>query len=594
MAREAYIQMGNGTNRVDLGVITGISDTVSTSANVPTIPMLKAEQQFGIDTGATSALTVTSYHINDTNDTGKNWMTKMINLINRWQASTNGNRFKYTPADESANLIPSYDENVFLSKVSFSWSAGEPDVVKATTTMNIGSICGIVEGESESISNAKVQMTNADRNASVTLMDYSIGYSIINECTIKGGINQPFESITLRIQRRALLENSGFSDTNAIQPGKNIIRVQINGLEERMFIATSLDSKDNYYTVTGYAISELFRGMVLDSPIDCNGSTPEPSEEDEEPEPSQGLSPMDVIRRICSQGIYLQGYGTVTFDVSDEVYGNHDWLEAPSYPVFPKGTNVWYILQVCGYAMGANVYFTGNTCVVTNHLGSIGSYHSLILGGDIDGFYDVTHYEYGVSKKLVGVPEIGSAETNNICNNINAYYGLAKPNGTIDYSNIQVDVDDVLPNSGSKEEYGTRTSTKYLPGISSTIHVGQICKGMMLYSIDSCQSITFDRMSVSDSTWELLDDEYNAIEDKINEYLSSSPSYLYALLLAEYTLKLPECITEYRYGAISPVNLSNTVSQIEQALSKKRTDRYNIHILIKSILDWLNRIIWNL
>lgn len=595
MARDAYIRYNN--RQIELGIVNSISDSISSPASIPVMPTLKAEEQFGMDTGATNSLTVTSNHINGQSQTNRTWMNAMIGIVNRWQAGTNGNTFRFRPDSDSADLIPEYNENVYVSNLTFKWSAGSPEVIQATTQMKVGSICGAISPDNpeEHLYRMHLRMTDATRDNDFYLATINQGtyQSVISSFDITGGPNQPFESITLSVQRRELLELMGLDESDnedAIQPGMNLIRVSLydENLTEYYFIVTSLKATNNVYTITGYSIAELLKGTVLPADIDCN-----PSDEEGEP-----LSPLEVIERICEWGVtlYLEGEEHhFAFNPQPYLHNASQWAtptDGKGYPVFKKGMNAWYVLQACGYALSARIHFTSLHCIIDDFDGSLGSFKELYLGYDFDG-WDSTGYEHGISRRLVKAPVLGSSENNDVINVLNLFYGLLNSEGVAEYSKIQVTSEDLI---GSDNLYGPKSATRYLPGIDSSAHARQIGLGIIRFGCFSFQNIEFTTFAIEDGIWtdNGVISEYQAIYDKLNEFTANG----YGLLpecRVKYTLHFPQCTTTFEFGSHSQVNLSNTVSQIEQAISNRRIkrSRFNFHMLIKAILDGLTRI-WNL
>jgi len=132
-----------GSKSVELGTVTSITDTINTKTFITKTPMMPAEMQFGMDTGATESLQVKITHINGNTMTNASWIKAMEDAVNRWQAQTDGAKFRYIPDSDLSNYIDSYqDVNSYISAFSYTYNAGVPEVLDASLTLNVGSVMG--------------------------------------------------------------------------------------------------------------------------------------------------------------------------------------------------------------------------------------------------------------------------------------------------------------------------------------------------------------------------------------------------------------------------------------------------------------------
>ena len=325
MARDNYIQFGNSTsNRVELGIINTISDTLSITTSIPKIPMLKAEEQIGMDTGATNSISLISQHINGDTLTNAQWMNKMISLINRWQSETNGNRFKFTPDLDASSTTPAYDENVFISSITFKWNAGNPEVISATTSMKVGSMTGPVSYSGlPPVVNMRIKMT--DKNGTWHDLCYRDGqgmwHSAVQSLELTGGFDQPFESIVMKVPRRDLATiSSAFTQADSIRVGNNII--ELNGaMGWGRYIISSVKSNNSEYTINAYSVAEMFKSQTLPQSYGAERTFKEINETYIE----VGISiPTDFLGQITGSITYTNLSGnTVTVNLSGNGVSSH-------------------------------------------------------------------------------------------------------------------------------------------------------------------------------------------------------------------------------------------------------------------------------
>lgn len=142
---ESTISYGKGSSKktVELGTISSITDTINTKTFITQTPMMPAEMQFGMDTGATESLQIKTTHIHGDNMTNASWIKAMEDAVNRWQAQTDGCKFRYIPNTGVTDYIASYqDVNSYIQSFSYTYSAGNPEVLDGSLTLSVGSIMG--------------------------------------------------------------------------------------------------------------------------------------------------------------------------------------------------------------------------------------------------------------------------------------------------------------------------------------------------------------------------------------------------------------------------------------------------------------------
>ena len=257
MTRTAKIVFGNES--VELGIISNITDTISSSTLGTTIPMLKAEEQFDMDLGTIEGLSVSSTHISGDTLNNSEWVTRMASVVNRWQAETDGCRFVYTPSDDLAEHIDDYDTNCYVGSMTLRWNAGNPEVITSTISFKVGSIMGGKGSGGSPATDMDIYMSDSDGTWHNLCQSLSDGWnSAVQDMNVKGGYDQPFESVELRIPRIKLGDiSSKFLQTDGIRIGRNMVR--LNGaMGWGDYIVSAVKSDNTDYKISALSISELF------------------------------------------------------------------------------------------------------------------------------------------------------------------------------------------------------------------------------------------------------------------------------------------------------------------------------------------------
>ena len=267
MTRKAVISKSG--SETELGIITSITDNINTTMADLKIPMLEAEKQFAMDTGSTESLTVTAHHINGDTITNSTWLSRMIALINRWQAETNGCKFIYTPDDDLVDYIASYNVNCYIKSLTLTWDANVPEVIQASLSLNVGTMMGgISSGAVDTpTKDMKIYMTSTWSSGRYIIFEWLSGdfewKSFVESMKVTGGFNQPFESMEITIPRRYLEtikdgSSYPFTQANSISAGNNIFELN-NAMGWGKFIVSGVKTTKTNYTFQAYSVAELFK-----------------------------------------------------------------------------------------------------------------------------------------------------------------------------------------------------------------------------------------------------------------------------------------------------------------------------------------------
>jgi hypothetical protein len=163
--------VGTSQWTLDCGVVESVQDNVTVSLSTTPIVTYSAENAFVFDTGATNTYT---FHIVRKNPIGRGeviddeytafsgywenserwsnrvWMMGLRKFINRWQARSDGCKLYFTPLVQDKDGYDRYDVyqrrldgvNVYLKGVTFNYTVNSPEIIRATISVTLGSMCG--------------------------------------------------------------------------------------------------------------------------------------------------------------------------------------------------------------------------------------------------------------------------------------------------------------------------------------------------------------------------------------------------------------------------------------------------------------------
>lgn len=548
----SYVRSGSRVT-IDLGIPTGVTNRFQISLTNPKIPMLKAENQFCMDNGTQGDYTI-SYtrlqpeSISDSSSDSKRWSNKkwideISAMANRWQASTDGCTFTYSPT--SYDDYRRVSENVYITQLSINYSINSPEEVSGMITLKVGTMkSGASSSADIRDSEMTVSMCDGTNSAWYYIWDKSSGTTCIDSLTISGGLNQPFESLSMRIPRRRLEQFAPkLLQEKGMLSGRNIIVVNAYG--QGRFVMTKASLKDDVYTITGYSVAEVFRGTPTKYKY------------------TKALTPYQIIEDILGQGVSLAGgaecasYSTVADDHEGKLYSNVSSTTPWSGDVeFPIGTNSWYVLQVCAMRLGARIFFSEGNAYLYDYT----------KGTSIKSI-DLQKSPY--AGNTIGNIELGGDGSQAIVNNIRVTYTLPKSGDREEASETITVHSDI---SQSSVHYGVKKgNTMKLPEIRNRMDAQAIAQGFMRYCADSQTSVTFRIREIVSSGWARTFDAVtwaSKVEDDVDNITITNKSPCRGtsrpelLTLSAYRRYLPQGCSDYTFGARMAVDLSSTVSQI--------------------------------
>lgn len=533
-----------GRDSVDLGVVTDYSDSYSFNVSAIKMPTLPAENTFLIDTGSTEALSISFSRRNpESGVSNASWLRSIIALVNRWQAETNGCILHIIPDVGEQIEQATEDLNVYIASFTHTYSKGTPDLISCSMKLKVGSLYGTYDSGPSIASDAmQVLISNSTGTQWYYLMNSE--YNCIEEYTIYGGVNQPFEYIEMSIPRRRLQSFASVLITNNdIIAGKN--QLIVNAIGKGNFVITRCKLNNDIYTLTGYSYAEAFRGTVTKRVY------------------SNAYTPYQIIEDILRTGVQLENLSVIY--TGEQFVSRCDTTVSWDGEVsFAEGSNAWYVMQICALRLGCKLFFHEDTA----YLIDMKETANLNYGGELDLYpvgADVEDFGYNV----VGSPELGDEGTSQLCTIVSIQYTDAN-SGTTSVN--------ATCNETSFAYYGERgQKTIRIPEIGNESDAMAIGSNYCEYLCESQTSIGFSVRERSSDGWHCaldIDRTPERITNNMDEVeitcqpksSSTSSPFPQMLLQSTFARTYPQGVTEYWYGILQQNDLTQTVSTILTAI----------------------------
>ena len=355
----------NSGYEFSFGIITGIQESFQKSGSTFPLVAMAAENTIVIDTKTAKVISISFTRnqpedIDDSSaDMGKwsnaTWFDTISKAVNRWQCRTDRYRLTYVPSSDNPYIAP-IDENGYLRNFTARYVSGTPTKLKGSFEFHVGTMyvgSQMPSNNEESRAQKDFQIALYDKDGS-TPPYILLGDKIncVESYTIHGGPEAPFEYVTMKIPKKELKQIApGLFEGEdvGIVPGMN--RLTISAIGTSTMTVTKVKLSNDSYTITAYCEAERIRGYTLSS--------------------SGQLTPSSWINKILSGG----EYGGLKFSGSTLVTNYDASLSNMVGEIeFKKGTNVWYILQVCAMCVRARVFFADNKAYVVDYCEKSDSY----------------------------------------------------------------------------------------------------------------------------------------------------------------------------------------------------------------------------
>ena len=138
-----------GGKEYELGIVESISDRYSKSVATTPIPTMDEDATYAIESDSSIVLTVEFSRVTPDNGTTSGsdsttwtngyWYEKIQEIMNRWQARTNGCVLIYTPGEDNP-YIPARNYNGYIKTLSRSYDPGDPTVIRVSMEFHVGTM----------------------------------------------------------------------------------------------------------------------------------------------------------------------------------------------------------------------------------------------------------------------------------------------------------------------------------------------------------------------------------------------------------------------------------------------------------------------
>ena len=597
----------NSGNEFSFGTITGIQESFQKSGSTFPLVAMSAENTIVIDTKTAKVISVSFLrkqpeNVNDSSsDTTRwsnaTWFDTISKCVNRWQCRTDGYRLTYTPTADNPYIAP-IDENGYLRNFTARFVSGSPTKLKGSFEFHVGTMyvgSQMPSNNEESRAQKDFQIALYDKKGS-TPPYILLGEKVncVESYTIHGGPEAPFEYVTMKIPKKELKQVAPglFEGEDAgIIPGMN--RLTISAIGTSTMTVTKVKLSNDSYTITAYCEAERIRGYTLTS--------------------GGQLTPASWINKILSGG----EYGGLRFSGSTLV-ANYD--TALSNLVgeieFKKGTNVWYILQVCAMCVRARVFFADNKAYVIDYCKGSSTYPRYETKIDLHPSSGNAMY----SGATLGNVDLGDEGVDTIANSVSIscttpqmkdgayvtdeygntvftafnYYTYSDGNSVNTFKeraantmylselkqNDPNNMPETKPDDSEGEGSGTEGEEEEKKEVKLYFQAEYFAKHLIAYRSEPQQTVEFtlkEMRSVNNvPTWkpyfgpastagQIYDDVNDVDVTNLSAVDKSTPVYQ-KLALSTYSRSYPEGKSTYTWGVLSTIDLSSNTSQITTSL----------------------------
>lgn len=541
-----YSLTATGLPTVRLGHVTRHSDTISFSNTVIKMPTMPSRNTFVIDSGCKESVQLTFTHRSgDDGVTNATWLTNIRQYVDRWQADTDGCLLNVVPDGDSDEEQAREAYNVYINDMTTTYDTTSPELVSVSLTLKVGSMYGKGYGtQNPDIPMDEFYIMLSDSRGQNWFYLMNPDYTCVEEYSIFGGMNQPFEYIELTVPKRRLADFiPEMVVEDDIVAGKN--QLIVNGVGSGNFIVTRCKLSDDTYRLTAYAYPEAFRGTPTTTTY------------------TEVWTPMDIIQDILKTGVNIENISVAYSGdavISHFERDNNRWSGAVE---FPEGSNAWYVMQVCAYRLHCKIFFAeGLAYIIDPSLSEALDYSSTPL-------HLFSSDNVSVAQDILGLAELGDEGTSALCTKVGIGY--------TDGDEVKIQVAPGYLNS--VEYYGERGYKEIrIPEIKNSEDAGYIGLAYCDFLCDTQTSIGFKIRERTSKGWHRRFDVTSAFSEIHNEFddivvsnhpksaTSESTRRYQILTQSTFERHYPDGYSEYWYGILQTNDLTQTVSQILTAI----------------------------
>lgn len=543
----------NGGPTIDFGSVNSISPTYQKSVTVVPLVSLPMESTFAVETSSALSYSFKFTRKDGTDGIANNvWYDDLTESLNRWQAKTNGFRLRFIPL-ENPNVMP-IDVNAFMKSCTREYKNGEPEQIYGSIDFQVGTMHLLSTPANEDYilkEDFEVSITDETGLRWYVLYSESLGVDCIEELTLDGGMEQPFEYATLTIPKTRLTSVApGLVDH--ILAGKS--RLMINAVGRSSMVISSCKLSGDNYKITAYCEAEILRGYTIQG--------------------SCAMTPFEWISDILTSGKYGVSFSDgITFQYNIIPLSNkEDVIE------FESGTNVWYIAQVCAIYLKAKLFFTDNMAYLVDYTadGSSATDKAKFDEGGIE-LYPAGKPDDPMNSKVVGNASLGNEGKYPTLNCVTISCK------TPDKDDKWVTTQKVFTDMASMGKFGTCSASYNVPELKQGGGYNQatrFAEGLFAYRREPVQSVSFTtremyypsgrspmwspqfKTSLTIKSISSKTDDFEV--DNISEITGTGTPQ--KLMLSTFTRNYPKFTTTYKFGMVSAVDLSSSTSEIRTAL----------------------------
>lgn len=545
----------NGGPTVDFGSIVSITPSYQKSVTVVPLVSLSMDSAFAVESSSAMNHSFKFVRKNGTDGiSNKAWYDTLVQSLDRWQAKTNGFRLRFIPTD-NPNVMP-LDINAFYKSCTVQYRRGEPEQLYGSIEFQQGTmhLLSAPEGDDYILKDDfEISVTNETGLNWYVLYSEYLGVDCITSCNIHGGMEQPFEYMTMTIPKTRLTTvANGLVDH--IKPGRS--RVMVNAIGKSSMIVSSCELDSDNYKITAYCEAEVLRGYALQGT--CT------------------MTPFEWISDIVTSGKYGVSFTDgVTFQYSvNPPSGVEHAIE------FQAGTNVWYIAQVCAVYMKAKLFFTDNKAYLVDYTTdnvSSSTNNAKFSQSRIE-LFPVGKSDDPMFAKVVGKASLGNEGKYPTLNSVTVTCQTPDKDGN------WVQTQQTFVDQRSIDHYGTTMGAQFnVPELKQGGGYAQaerFAEGLFAYRRESVQSVEFTtremyyppdglpmwspqfKTSLTISAISSATDDFEV--DNISD-ITGKPTKQ-KLMLSTFTRNYPKFTSKYKFGMVSSIDLSASTSQIRTAL----------------------------
>lgn len=569
-----------GSTSIMVETVTSFSESFRKVCTTTPLVSLSAEDALSVETGSSKTYNISFSRVSGASGISNSaWIASIYTAMDRWQCRTDGFEMVYTP-DSDNPYIGSRTENGYIKSFTINYSSDNNELITGSIEFHVGTMY-VSNPRSGGIAKADflIQMSNSSRTRWYPLLcdtETDDAVDCIDSYTLYGGLEQPFEYITLNIPKNRL--TSVAADlVDDIVAGKNGLYVSAIG--SATMTVTKCKLRNKTYTITAYSDAEKVRGYKLSS---TDGGS---------------RTPLGWIRLICMSGSQ-SNYGLSFVEgtsfhiaIQEDLSSENDML------YFPADTSVWYILQVCAMYLGARIFFADGCGYLVDYRTTT---HNYVMGDpfSVYGVQDLytTEEDDDLYACVTGNVSLGDEGTDTMINiqtiRCSSEYGTVQTDTEVTRS----DQESITAFDGERD--GTTLSIPYLAQTadpdegesgegseeggegseeetsSGYAQASTFADNLISYRREPQQSITFTLKEMSRSNGVRWVPTYavssfvSSIVDSVDDVEIDNISAItgevapHLLTLSNYERSYPEGQTTYTFGVMSNIDLASSTSQI--------------------------------